>query len=383
MLKLTPVFLLAFISQALASSLKDTCQHAAETYAEIVHASYSDSLEGARLLTKSVSSLVQTPTTENLTKAKETWITCRQPYLQTEVYRFYGGPIDDEDGPEAMINGWPMDEFYIDYVEDAPKAGIINDPQTYPNITPELLADLNEKAGETAISCGYHAIEFLLWGQDFSDDGPGNRPVTDFTTAPNADRRKTYLLACCELLERHLAELVADWAPGNPQNYRAEFLAKDPRRAVWLMLSGMKTMAGLELSGERMLVAWDTQAQEDEHSCFSDTTHQDMIFDAIGLENVFEGRYVRTNGEVIEGAGLKTVAAELDPGTTQKLSKLVADSVAAMKEIPRPFDQAILGEDDSPGRTAIFRSVELLEEQAGLLGKLERLLLEEIRENSQ
>ena len=80
------------------------------------------------------------------------------------------------DGPEGLINAWPLDEAYIDYVEGDPAAGVVNDPDTYPTIDAELLTSLNEQGGEANISTGWHAIEFLLWGQDLSTDGPGDAP---------------------------------------------------------------------------------------------------------------------------------------------------------------------------------------------------------------
>jgi putative iron-regulated protein len=52
------------------------------------------------------------------------------------------------------------------------------------NITPSLLAEtLHEADGvEANVATGYHAIEFLLWGQDLNGHGvgAGNRPWTDY-----------------------------------------------------------------------------------------------------------------------------------------------------------------------------------------------------------
>ena len=138
-----------------------------EIYAEIVYLAYSDSLHKARDMTDSVEALVKEPSEEKLQAARQSWIEARLPYLQTEVFRFYGGPIDDADGPEGLLNAWPMDEAYVDYVREAPEAGIINNPQRYPEINSQTLAQWNEKDGEENVSTGYHAIEFLLWGQDF------------------------------------------------------------------------------------------------------------------------------------------------------------------------------------------------------------------------
>ena len=152
-------------------------------------------------------------------------------------------------------SGWPLEESYIDYVRGAPNTGLINNPNDYPTITPALLKRLNEKAGETAITCGYHAIEFLLWGQDHSADGPGARPVSDYVTKANAQRRKEYLVACSELLIQQLEALVHAWAPENPGNYRDRFINENAYRSLWYAVYGLRVFCGKELAGERLLVA--------------------------------------------------------------------------------------------------------------------------------
>lgn len=359
--------------------LEELCQGIATNYADIVFASYEDSLNGAVELQKTIKAFAEDPTVDAMEQAKSAWVKSRQPYLQTEAYRFYGGPIDDDDGPEPMINSWPIDEFYIDYVRDNPNAGIINDTNTYPEITKQLILDLNEKAGETTITCGYHAIEFLLWGQDWNDAGPGNRPLTDYTTGPNAERRLRFLVLCSDLLVEHLQLMVDEWRPKTEGNYRHKFLTQDPRKSVWLALYGMKSMAGVELAGERLLVAWDTRAQEDEHSCFSDTTDQDVIYDAIGLQNVFSGTYIRTDKTKVSGLGIRDVVRYFDEAIHENLEKVVNGAVGAARAIPSPFDQAILGDDNDPGRKAILHCVELLEDQATYLAQVEQRMLVEMR----
>lgn len=356
------------------TGLAPLCRDILANYGEIVHASYADSLAGAESLEAALQAFVSDPTETTLATAKQAWIDAREPYLQTEAYRFYAGPIDDPDGPEPMINGWPMDESYIDYTVGAPDAGIINEPDLHPIIDKDLVARLNERAGETAISCGFHAIEFLLWGQDLSDDGPGARPLTDYTTARQADRRGAYLLACADLLTDHLAGLVADWAPDDEDNFRATFGKDDPLTAVRAVLYGVHTMTGKELAGERLLVAWDTQDQEDEHSCFSDTTHLDHRRDAQGIANVYGGTYRRTDGTSIAGPGLRVLVRTQMPERLEEFDGQMQTVLETIGQIPTPFDQAIIGEDDAPGRVAVLDAVVALEDFAALLAELDRVL---------
>jgi putative iron-regulated protein len=320
----------------------------AENYAAIVAANYADSHASAQTLREALDDLVATPDAATLTSARDAWLAARESYGQTEVYRFYDGPIDDpSSGPEGQLNAWPMDEAYVDYVEGMPDAGIINDPATYPTLDVTLIASLNEQGGETNIATGYHAIEFLLWGQDLDPAGAGARPASDYDTsgtgtAANQDRRGAYLVAAGELLIVDLDGLVGAWDPSGSDNYRARFLAAAPEEIIRRIMLGMGSLSGAELAGERMDVALDTQDQEDEHSCFSDNTHRDIVNNALGIQNVYEGRYGS-----IDGPGIHDLVASRDAALADRLQAEIQASVDFAEAIPVPFDRAIVDHRDA------------------------------------
>jgi putative iron-regulated protein len=165
---------------AAGSEVSDADKEAVAThYADGVYASYQASIASATALQESLVAFTTAPTDETLAAARQQWLDARDDYAPTEAFRFYDGPIDNpDDGPEGRINAWPMDEAFVDYVDGDETAGIINNAADYPEITTEVLVSANEDGGETNISTGWHAIEFLLWGQDLSETGPGARPVT-------------------------------------------------------------------------------------------------------------------------------------------------------------------------------------------------------------
>jgi putative iron-regulated protein len=303
-----------------------------ERYAALTYENYTDVVTQAQALRTAVESFVAQPTAARLETARTAWLAARTSYGQSEAFRFYGGPIDDEDtGPEGQINAWPLDEAYIDGVEGNPSSGIINASE---ELTPELIASMNERDGETNISSGYHAIEFLLWGQDRSTTGPGNRPYTDFVDgqAPNAERRRQYLSLATNLLVEDLESVRAAWAPGQ-SNYRGTFAAEAPKEAVLKILTGLGSLSGAELAGERMTVAYDNKDQEDEHSCFSDNTLADLYGNALGIQNVYLGRYGST-----DGAGLDELVAAVDPKLNDEMKQRLQASLDAIRAIPAPFD---------------------------------------------
>jgi putative iron-regulated protein len=314
-------------------------------YVAIVQATYDDTYTSAQALHESIVAFVANPTEEGLDVCKTQWLASRNPYGQTEAFRFYGGPIDDENGPEGLINAWPIDESFIDYVQGNLNSGLINDPVTYPVITKDLLVSLNESISETSIFTGYHAIEFLLWGQDFNASGPGGRPYTDYLTGSgatslNGDRRGTYLLAISELLLDNLSYVRDSWKP--EATYAKNFLANQTQSNLELVFTSLGELSKGELAGERMIVAVDSDDQENEHSCFSDNTVADIRMNFLGIKNLLNGQYTRVDGSVVSGRSLLYIGLHYDSDKATKVATLLTETEALINQIPSPFDQAIL-----------------------------------------
>lgn len=252
-----PVWIALVSSFVLGCTQPDDPRRAViENYANVVLATYEDSIETARALDRAVDELIANPSEATLNEARERWKRARVPYGYTEAFRFYGGPIDDEDGPEGRLNGWPLDENHIDAVRAevynaAPGENIIANVAEYPDITPELIAAQNEAGGEKNIASGYHAIEFLLWGQDLNTppESAGQRPYTDFVKdgehATINGRRGQYLKAATTLLIRDLESVAAEWrAPeAGRTNYRTSLISGDVPTALKRMFTGAAALA--------------------------------------------------------------------------------------------------------------------------------------------
>ena len=329
-----------------------------ENYANIVYKSYQDAMDDAMDLETAISTFVTTPTDANFTAAKSAWKTARESYGPTEAFRFANGPIDDNDGPEGLLNAWPLDENYVDYVDGDANSGIINDPTTFPTIDKTTLEGLNEVGGEANISVGYHAIEFLLWGQDNtapSAQQAGQRPYTDFVdggTAANQDRRRQYLAVCADLLTDHLQLMLDEWKIGGA--YRASFLALNENTALKNMLTAIATLSKSELGGERMFVAYDNQDQEDEHSCFSDNTHRDIRLNLEGIANVYKGSYGN-----IDGPSFEDLITQSNATLGAEVSAQLAAAETAVDATANPFDFAI---SDATERPKVLTAINALQD---------------------
>ncbi|WP_339918521.1 imelysin family protein [uncultured Flavobacterium sp.] len=311
-------------------------------YANIAYANYKQAYDDAVVLETAINTFTNAPTQANFDAAKSKWKQSRESYGTTEAFRFANGPIDDENGPESLMNAWPLDENYIDYVEGASTSGIINNPVLFPLIDKAFLEAQNENGGEKNISVGYHAIEFLLWGQDLtapSEKKAGLRPFTDYVvggTAANPLRRAAYLKVCADLLTDHLDYMVNQWKVDG--TYRKTFLALSDDKAIKNIYLGITTLASAELPVERMDVALGNADQEDEHSCFSDNTHRDIALNLQGVINVYQGKY-----GTIDGPSLEDLVKQKNTAIYNDTDVAVNASLTKVAAIQTPFDLAISG----------------------------------------
>jgi putative iron-regulated protein len=338
-----------------------------DNYAKIVYASYEDAYQEVVDFKGLVVDFLSAPDAIKYAALKQQYIDMRYPYEQTEAFRFYGGPIDnDTDGPEGLMNSWPMDEVFVDYVQGDANSGIINDTAGYPTIDQSILESLNQLGGEANVSCGYHAIEFLLWGQDLSTSGPGARPYTDYVvggTASHQVRRGQYLLAATNLLISNLLQVKNAWDPAIAGNYRESF-TNNTDNSLTLLLTGMGKFSKGELAGERMTTALNNQSQEDEHSCFSDQTHNDLKWGNQSFVNIWLGTYTTVGGTTISGKGIKDLIT--DESLKNHMQEHVDEAIAKLNAIQPPFDQEIAASNPA-GNARVQEAINALRDQADVL----------------
>ncbi|MBU3036315.1 imelysin family protein [Tritonibacter mobilis] len=372
-------------SAAFAASKADVLTN----YANIAEAKYEDSLMTAKALQTAVDALIADPSAENLEAAKHAWLAARVPYQQTEVYRFGNAIVDDWEG---KVNAWPLDEGLIDYVdasyggptdENAAAAlNVVANPEftlsgetiDASDITPELLAEtLHEADGvEANVATGYHAIEFLLWGQDLNgtEHGAGERAWTDYAagddcTNGNCDRRGAYLKAATDLLVSDLEWITAQWAEGGEAR---ETVLSDEDAGITTILTGMGSLSYGEQAGERMRLGLMLNDPEEEHDCFSDNTHNSHYYDGLGIQNVYLGEYVRVNGDLVSGPALADLVeaadSELNAELTGKLSTTMMKlgRIKTAAEAGFSYDQ-MLAQGSDAGEALVMGGVDALVDQ--------------------
>ena len=265
------------------------------------------------------------------------------------------------EGPETRLNAWPLNEAHIDYVAGDAAAGLVQKADL--PLSRESLMANNMTHDEADVATGFHAVEFLLWGQDPGLDGAGQRPASDFAAGDAVrGRRRLYLQLTTAMIVDDLAAMTQAWSPDVADNYRAEFLGLDPAVATGHILSGLATLCGFEMAAERMATALDSGDPEDEQSCFSDNTHNDFIYNALGVRNVCVGSYGAQSG-----VGLLAVLQQADPALAGKLAAQLDATDRLVAGIPLPFDAVLASPEDSVERAKVQAVVEALMVQTDLL----------------
>lgn len=379
---LSTLFGLTLSAQVFAVSEQAVVEH----YADLAHAMYSDSLSTAKTLQSRVDSFVAQATPANMQAAKDAWVAARHPYQQTEAYRFGNAIVDDWEG---KVNAWPLDEGLIDYTaasygsesdENALYTANVIANKTLKvggkmvdasQITPALLSDTLHEIDEieSNVATGYHAIEFLLWGQDLNGNGPGAgaRPASDFDVNNcswgNCDRRAAYLKAATDLLVSDLQWMVDQWSADGAA--RKAVTTGDLRSNIATIFTGMGSLSYGELAGERMKLGLMLHDPEEEHDCFSDNTHWSHFNDALGIKNVYTGSYKRVDGSTLSGPSLADLVKTKNPAADQNLRAHLDATLAKMQvlvdtaQAGEAYDQMI-GEGNTSGNAKVRAAVDAL-----------------------
>ena len=386
-----------------AQSPEPLAAHVTAHYVEQARERYVDARRAAEHLLEHVRAFLDEPSEETHAAAKKAWLAAHIAYSHTEVFRF-GNP--NVDAWEGKVNAWPMDEGLIDYVapgyifhEGNPHAldDIIGKGRM--PITDEVIAEYQSgqdpKAApiatatisdiETNVTTGYHAVEFLLWGQDLNAQPTdcGKRPFTDYVlgdggTNGHCQRRRDYLSAATRQIIADLRFIERDWDPTH-QLYARRFAALPVTEQLDRMVVGMGTLCFAEIASERMQVALISSDQEEEQDCFSDTTHYSILHNALCIETLYLGRHERVDGTTLRGPSLAELTRRVAPDLDQQLrahfamTRKLAGAIVEAAGRGEPFDRQIQPEN-AEGRARVRALIAQLQKQTETLEALRKLI---------
>lgn len=277
-------------------------EHRHHTGSEILVAAYSDishAIDQAQQLDQSLANLLAAPSTSTLAAAQQAWRQAYDAYLGTLIYANL--PIQDPkewhnkgihyERTLSLLDSWPIEGGYIDYVPGYPFSGIVNDLTLA--LDEDTLMEQHGFSDPSYASLGFHALEFMLWGDD------GQRSHDDFiarqNTAPilmpsegrptdederpeentgpviepevqNHMRRRQYLQLLSDQLQNQLRRLQRRWHPSNG-HYAQQIQNMSPKQQVYALLIATQTLLTRELLGRRL---------EQNSSPYSHTHAQDV-----------------------------------------------------------------------------------------------------------
>lgn len=360
-----------------------------KNYGDVAEAMYGDALAKAKDLDTSIDAFLAAPNAETLAAARAAWKASRVPYMQTEGFRFGNKIVDDWEGE---VNSWPLDEGLIDYVD---KASYGDTKEENPLYTANIIANKKIRLGpkildastidkdvikklnsaldvEANVGTGYHAIEFLLWGQNLhgTAKGSGERPATDYDlkacTGGNCDRRRDYLKAASSLLVDDLTEMVGDWKPGGAARTALE--KEDESMQLSIILTGIGSLSYGELAGERMKLGVLLHDPEEAHDCFSNNTHNSHYYDEVGMIEIWNGKF--DGSKPFSGPSIAELARAKAPDAAKRVDDAMANALEKLKAIKTSADSGtmsynqMLAAGNDAGNKMILDGVDALVAQA-------------------
>ena len=254
-------------------------------------------------------------------------------------------------------------------------------------INSDLLENKMHELGgnEANVATGYHAIEFLLWGQDLNgtNAGSGNRPFTDFSlsncTNKNCDRRRQYLIAATNLLVKDLEDIRYFWS--NEGIARKDLIEDNSElQGIKRILTGMGSLSYGELAGERMKLGLMLHDPEEEHDCFSDNTHNSHYYNVVGIRNVYLGNYKTINNDTIMGESISSKVAKLDKNLDVEMKNALDNTITKMREIVKSSEEdgvtydMLIAEGNKKGNMMIQNAVDALVIQSKKIEQVAKLL---------
>ena len=277
------------------------------------YTSLSRANRSAQVMDSKLASFMHHPNPMSQEEITQSWRQAYDDFLASLIFAYL--PIQDP--PDwhtqriaysdllVQLDSWPIEGGYIDYIQGYPFSGIVNDLTLV--IDEKNIRSQHGFTDPSNASLGYHAIEFMFWGQE------GKRSAHDFfpqeNTAPvpindaeeslhnddeqdindeglrhageslhipqNHNRRRQYTKLLSEILQKDLHRIQRRWEVSS--GYYAQLLQQSsPENTLQAALIAGQRFISEELLQKRFQLT---------SSEFSNSSQQDLLALLMGLES--------------------------------------------------------------------------------------------------
>ena len=206
------------------------------------------SINTAIALQQASENFLKNPNNTTLKALKSSWQISHQQYLRTIIYQSVSKNYRRS---RFQIDAWPIEAGYLDYLKEYPNTGIVNDLTLV--ISEEAITEQHGFSSEFDVCKGFHAIEFLIWGEGPDPNSVGNRSAKDFLPMTSLtqqqqenqlqlkdlanNRRRELLRLLVNLLIKDLSELEANWQSSG--SYSQQLVSLPPRAQIKFLVENL------------------------------------------------------------------------------------------------------------------------------------------------
>lgn len=228
----------------------------------LAYAQLSDATQAAKALNDAIQTLLTTPNEKTLEAARLQWQATYSTYLKSVVFSYLPIKSPKEWRKQHityrdlvfLIDPWPIEGGYVDYVEQHPFSGIVND------LTLEINADtvFNQHglSDPSSASLGFQVLAFLLWGEQ------GQRQASDFDNHTNTaavvgdDTQKTQPAVVSvqnNPRRRALIKHVSDRLHHDLNHLKQRWQTSGHYAQALVIMPPMQALSGAFIAAERLL----------------------------------------------------------------------------------------------------------------------------------
>lgn len=273
----------------------------------------------------------------NLVQFRNSWKNTYENFVMLSPYKYSYESIDiGYNNSKHFYEFYPINYRYIDYSEDNPSGGIINDLTNYPQIN--FIHTLHQLGDNTNCTIGFQVLEFLLWGEDLSLSTPGTtRDNQDYTSVgTNVSRRKDFLAESENRLNEKILSIKIN------EQYEKRVKDLNTKEFINLFVGSLQKWIKNEIVQKDILLPVSTQNHHLEICDFSDHTMVILKKKIEAIHLFLDGRSLFFTSGNSTNYFLIDFISEIMPEQAEIIQSNLKNIDNLLESIPVTFENAVV-----------------------------------------